>query len=208
MCAWDLTQRKGLLQAAAIFYLLVAAVAVGLCWLNGVDLAAQLPIGGVSLAIGLAAVVPMLPVLFASEELREIVLETLGRPLSRCRIYELAILATIVGVSEELLFRGALQSWWTQWNPLVGFIGVNILFGLLHAVTPLYGVIAFAFGLYFSWLATVYEPVNLVVPMTAHALYDFIGFVVIGREYRKRMNTALMQLDSGEYPSSGEMPTI
>jgi hypothetical protein len=47
----------------------------------------------------------------------------------------------------------------------------------LHAVTVTYAVLATAVGAYLGWLALTTG--NLLVPMIAHGLYDFVASVYL-----------------------------
>jgi membrane protease YdiL (CAAX protease family) len=80
-------------------------------------------------------------------------------------------LGLAAGVGEEMLFRGVFQY---ELAARVGqgvSLGVtSIIFGLLHAVTPAYAILATLASLYFGWL---YQSAgNLAVPITTHAIYD------------------------------------
>jgi membrane protease YdiL (CAAX protease family) len=101
------------------------------------------------------------------------------RPLfASCTLLELALLSLMAGVGEEMLFRGFLQralaQWWGVW---LGVAVANVLFGLVHCITPTYAVLATLIGAYLSgwWLATG----NLLVVMVAHGLYDFVALVYL-----------------------------
>lgn len=185
MAGWELDRRSGLLKAAAVFYSGILAVTALLIAVSGVDLEPQLSLRGRDLLIGIAAVVPMLPIFVIAIDLRDLVSDLLGRPLSECRLPELAFLAAMAGFTEEVFFRGLLQEWWGPNHFWIGLVAVNLLFGALHALTPVYFLIAAGVGFYFSFLAELTEPRSLVIPITAHALYDFIGFLLIGRDYRR-----------------------
>ena len=121
-------------------------------------------------------------------KLRRLVRDLLGRPLSLCRWYDLVLLAALAGFGEELLFRGVLQPWLGRIHPWVGIIGANLIFGALHALTPAYAVFATAFGLYLSWLYVGYDEPNLARPIIAHALYDYVAFLIIVREVRREVS--------------------
>ena len=54
----------------------------------------------------------------------------------------------------------------------VGLVAAAILFGLLHPLTPTYAVLAALIGLYLGWLRMATG--NLFVPITTHAIYDFL----------------------------------
>ncbi|MBX3442735.1 MAG: CPBP family intramembrane metalloprotease [Planctomyces sp.] len=176
-------------MAAAFYAALLAATAV-IAWAAGVDLGEVIFLSSRGLAIGVIAVAPMLPLYFVAGSLRELVIRVLGGALSRLNLPQLGLLAVLAGVTEECLFRGVLQAWWGRMHPLAGLIGANLVFGLLHAVTPLYFVVATALGFYLSAVADMDESRNLLAPIVTHTLYDFLGFVVIAREFRRRTRNA------------------
>ena len=92
----------------------------------------------------------------------------------------IALMAICAGVSEELLFRGLLQSWLAGFSPVVVAILLsNLVFGLLHMRTILYAVIAGLVGVYLGVLFAATG--NLIAPMAAHALYDAVAL-----EYTRR----------------------
>lgn len=92
----------------------------------------------------------------------------------------IAIIALGAGVSEEILFRGVLQDYAAARLPIAAAIILpNIVFGLLHARSWLYAVIA---GLVGCWLGVVYWlSGNLLAPIIAHALYDVFALEVTRR---------------------------
>jgi membrane protease YdiL (CAAX protease family) len=122
------------------------------------------------------------------QKIRSLLLETLGARLYRQHWTDLLILASIAGFSEELLFRGALQPWLENaWNPTTGLIASNLIFALVHAVTPLYAVLAMLMGLYLGTSLDYSGERNLLIPIVIHALYDFVAFFVILRNYRNNL---------------------
>jgi uncharacterized protein len=80
-------------------------------------------------------------------------------------------LGMAAGLGEELLFRGVLQY---ELNARFGAalaVGVSsVIFGALHAVTPLYAALAAIASIYFGALYLVTG--NLCVPIACHAVYD------------------------------------
>lgn len=92
----------------------------------------------------------------------------------------IALMALGAGISEELLFRGVLQTWIAGYSPIiVAIVLSNIAFGLLHMRTALYAIIA---GLVGAYLGTLYAMTdNLLTPMVAHAFYDAVAL-----EYTRR----------------------
>ena len=94
-------------------------------------------------------------------------------------------LAVAAGIGEEALFRGCLQ------DSLVGVLGnqgaifvAAAIFGVLHAVTPTYAVLATVAGLYFGWLFKMCGS-NIAIPAFAHTLYDWIALVSVHLEVTK-----------------------
>jgi len=177
--------RRGLLKTAALVYLVLTAVAVALAWLTRVDLESLLRFEWTGLLIGLAAVLPMSIVFFIAPDLKDRVVDLLGPALAQCRWYDLVLLAAMAGISEELVFRGALEGWLRNYDVLFAVVVANLLFGAMHPITVTYFLMAAGFGVYFSVLATLGAERNLTAPIVAHAVYDFIGFLLVARDYQK-----------------------
>jgi uncharacterized protein len=138
--------------------------------------------------LGLAASLPLLVLFLAFFHwpvgpLRRIkdFLEEIFKPLFRpCTTLDLAILSVLAGAGEEMLFRGVLQGAFSRWLGVPGgLILASILFGLAHAITATYAIIAALVGLYFGWLWLVTD--NLLTPIVCHAAYDFVALVYILR---------------------------
>jgi membrane protease YdiL (CAAX protease family) len=126
------------------------------------------------------------------ERIKELVLETLGPSLAACRWYDIVLLAALAGFGEELLFRGVLQvlleRWtaWGNWSQAAGLILSNVIFGLLHFVTPTYALLAGLMGIYFGLLLNVTQSHSLLTPILAHGLYDYLAFLVLIRATASR----------------------
>ncbi len=100
--------------------------------------------------------------------------DTVIRPLmSSCTLVDLFGISVLAGVGEEMLFRGLMQDLFASWMPLASALALaSVLFGLMHAVTATYAVLAAVIGVY---LGAVYVWTdNLLAPMIAHGLYDFV----------------------------------
>lgn len=91
---------------------------------------------------------------------------------------DLLLVSLAAGIGEEMLFRGVVQ------GLLMGTLGRGlglaasaVIFGLMHPVTRAYAIVAGIFGAYLGglWLATG----NLLVPMAAHSVYDFVALLVL-----------------------------
>jgi len=128
---------------------------------------------------------PLLGLFYVAKGPRTVATEMLGEALSRCYWYDWILLAALAGVGEELLFRGVLQLWLSEWNPTFAFIAANIAFGLMHAVAPSYALLTAGVGMYLSWLAYGIGEPNLWRAIIAHGVYDAIAFGLVVREYRR-----------------------
>lgn len=169
-------------------------VAIVLGWLAGIDPFARLFFSEAALLAGLIGTVPMVMLFHLAElrqeeafqKIRRLLLETLGPSLHRQHWVNLLMLAAIAGLSEEILFRGVIQPWLeAAWGMQAGLIVCNVLFGLAHAVTPLYTLLAFVIGIYLSLSMDYGVERNLLTPVVIHALYDFWAFLVLVKAYRQ-----------------------
>jgi membrane protease YdiL (CAAX protease family) len=137
-------------------------------------------------AWGLVATIPLVVGLLILRQinlgpfrrLNAVVDEMLVPLFARCTIVQLAILSVLAGVGEELMFRGVLQPVLIGWlGVVIGIVLASTVFGLLHAVTVTYAVLATGVGAYLGWLTIASE--NLLVPIIAHSLYDFVALVYL-----------------------------
>ncbi len=141
-------------------------------------------------ALGALAGLPMLLLLVGAvrfriwpfSDLLRVVDELLAPLFRHCRVVELAVISAVAGLGEEMLFRGVVQKAAARWvgGPLedaAGLLAAAILFGLLHPITLSYVVLAGLMGLYLGWLWLATD--NLLVPITAHAVYDFLALVYV-----------------------------
>ena len=169
----------------------LAVIALLFVWLFQVPLRDRFPPFGAPLigAIvrGLLATLPMLTVFWLLvnshwpklRQLREQVEWLIGEMFPSGSIAQFAMVAVLAGIGEELLFRGALQTTVGVWTtPLVGLVVTSFLFGLAHALSKLYFLFAVAVGGFLGWLALQY---NLVAPMVAHGVYDFLALTYLSR---------------------------
>jgi membrane protease YdiL (CAAX protease family) len=138
--------------------------------------------------IGVAASLPLVAILVLITRfpagpfarLHQVVTTEIVPIFDGCNILDFAMISLLAGVGEELLFRGVLQNALGQWlSPAVGLVLASLLFGLAHPITTAYAVLATLFGLYLGglWLWTG----NLLVPIAAHAVYDFLALVYLVR---------------------------
>ena len=99
---------------------------------------------------------------------------------AQCSPTQLALVSAFAGIGEELFFRGLLQPLLIGWlGVIAGLCLASLIFGLLHAVTPAYAIVATLVGAYLGWIALATG--NLLGPMIAHSLYDFVALVYLIR---------------------------
>ena len=145
------------------------------------------------LGYGLAATIPMLLLLAVMlivpvsgvRKIREFLRDTLGPLIARCNVVDLFFLALLAGLCEEILFRGFLYGYIWQYDRTLAVIICNLAFGLAHCITPLYGFLAAMAGLYLTALVAVDPSPNLLIPIVAHTIYDFVAFLIVVRDFRQ-----------------------
>jgi membrane protease YdiL (CAAX protease family) len=172
--------------------LILIAYAVG--WLVSVDPLASWTADPMALAWGIAGTLPLYA-LFAvtyrfpmtgMQDIKRFLVEKLGPFLDGCRWQELLYLGFLAGVSEEILFRGLLQPWLERdWGWLGGLVFSNMIFALVHWVTPLYALLAGLTGAYLGLALDFSGERNLLIPVLIHALYDFLAFLAVAQTYRR-----------------------
>jgi len=119
-------------------------------------------------------------------EIRQAWQENLTPLLLSCHRSDIIVLSLMVGISEELLFRGVLQTGLATYHFWGAILLTNLLFGLAHAVTRMYIVLATCVGLYFSASMWIFEPPNLWTPIIAHTLCDLFAFELLRWESMRR----------------------
>jgi hypothetical protein len=118
----------------------------------------------------------------------ELVQDQLGPVLASRSATELAVLAALAGAAEEILFRGVLQVGLARVLPEgLALVLTGAAFGLAHFVTPTYALLAGLAGVYLGVLFWLQG--NLLVPIVAHGLYDFVALTYLVRRYRATMDT-------------------
>jgi membrane protease YdiL (CAAX protease family) len=92
---------------------------------------------------------------------------------------QLALIAALAGIGEELFFRGMIQLglFLLGVGEWLAILLTSLLFGLAHAITPIYFLLAFFISLYLGFLFLYTD--NLLIPIAVHALYDFFVFLFI-----------------------------
>ncbi len=180
--------------------LIIVAVILG--WIANVDPFELIHFSEISVLYGFYGTLPLIVIFMAMQympipaiqKIRQILIDTLAPSLYRSHWTDLFILAAIAGFSEELLFRGVIQPWMeNSWGMTTGLIASNILFGLVHAITPLYAVLATCVGIYLGLFLDYGGERNLVTPIVIHAVYDFLAFLVIMKSYRNSQDNSKTQ---------------
>lgn len=166
------------LEGALVF------VALGLGWLFEVDPLAQVLTDGRAVATGVVATVPMIGLLwwglFRPRGTVGVVTrqgaELAQKVFPQTSSGGLALVSLLAGIGEEMLFRGFLQTLFAGFvNEPFGILAAALAFGMVHAMSRAYAVVATLVGVYLGVLYAVTD--NLVVPVIAHALYDFIALL-------------------------------
>jgi uncharacterized protein len=187
------------------------ALAAGfLAWLLNVPLREQFPTQGPPLARaaarGVLVALPMLALFWvlvrsarpSMRQLRQQVEWLVREMFPSGSVAQFALIALLAGVGEELLFRGVVQTKLGEWtSPAVGLVGASLLFGAAHALSKLYFFLATAIGLYLGWFAQHFG--ELVTPIVAHALYDFLALVYLSRNSRGRNRRKSDQRGDGDH---------
>jgi len=175
--------------------LIIVALLLG--WIADINPFADLYFSETAIAVGLIGTGPLYLLFLAMEQtqssslakIRKLLLTTLGPGLHRYHWTDLLVLAGIAGLTEELLFRGVIQPWMeSSWGMTAALIGSNVIFGLAHALTPLYGILAMVVGIYMGVSLDIAGDRNLLTPVIIHGFYDFLAFMSLMRAYRASIN--------------------
>lgn len=203
--------RGQFLNLAALVEGALIALAFGLGWLAEIAPIQSMHWTADALAWGVVATGPMLLLFLLSYRypvgpflrIKRFLIDMLGPSLSACYWYDLVLLALLAGFAEELLFRGVLQPWFGEGEFgsrefLIGLIASNVLFGLAHLITPTYAISAMVMGLYLGVLRQMTGEPNLVVPIVAHTVYDFLAFIVVVHSYRAEQRQAAQSTEAND----------
>ncbi|WP_437186383.1 CPBP family intramembrane glutamic endopeptidase [Planctomicrobium sp. SH668] len=177
--------RNRFLTTSTTMMAVFAAIALLFAWMLNVPIGATIHVTPQAIGVGIIAAVIMILTLGRISALRDEAERILGSVVASCRWYELAVLSVIVGIVEEIIFRGVMEQYGARYSPVAAFVIVNIIFGAMHAVSWTYAVIATLLGMILSGLAYWPGEYNLMRPIVAHAVYDFIAFLIIARQHRQ-----------------------
>lgn len=166
----------------------IGGVAALLAWWLEVPLRTGWRVDLASAATGLAAACPLLVVMWLVlrwpvgpfRELKTLVEEFVVPLFRTWSLPEFALISLLAGAGEELLFRGVVQRGLAaSWGPWAACGVAAVLFGVCHALNLGYCLLATAIGAYLGWLERATG--NLLVPIIAHAVYDFLALVYLMR---------------------------
>jgi membrane protease YdiL (CAAX protease family) len=187
--------------------LALALAAAVLGWLFELPPWASTTWDGRDALLGVAAALPMFALFIAGmrwpvgpvRRIRQVNVEFIRPLFEPCSLIDLAGLSALAGVGEEWFFRGFLQAGLSEWlNPWLGWMIANAVFGLLHALTATYAVVAALAGFYFAWLWHISG--NLLTPIIAHAVYDWLALAYLTRFTKVRSSF----LNPCQGPQTGE----
>ena len=141
--------------------------------------------------LALGGTLPLIGFLVISDRCRPLrdlsrdLVQRLGQLIASLDRAERLYLGFLAGVTEEYLFRGVLQPGMeAMWGYAAGLLLSNLLFGLLHWITPLYAGVAGILGIYLGWTLDLGPERNLMIPILVHALYDVLALEAIGQRWR------------------------
>jgi membrane protease YdiL (CAAX protease family) len=185
-------------KTACWFEASLVIVALVLGQIADINPFAQLYFSETAVLVGLLGTVPLFMLFLSLQYLpqkslltiKDLLMKTLAPSLQQRHWTDLLLLATIAGIAEELLFRGVLQPWIAaSWGLTAGLWASNIIFGLVHAITPMYALLVILVGVYLSLSMTVGGDSNLLIPIIIHSLYDFLAFIALIRMYKASLGT-------------------
>ncbi|HBO42549.1 MAG TPA: CPBP family intramembrane metalloprotease [Planctomycetaceae bacterium] len=169
-------------------FLVVLAILLG--WFFGHPPAQTFSFGWGDLAWGLLATIPPLGLFWLClkcpwgpfARLTSLVDERLLPLFSHCGVLEIAAISLVAGIGEEMLFRGLLQGGLaeaigTPAGTWIALVLASLVFGLVHPLSGTYVLLTGLIGLYLGWSWIVSG--NLLVPITAHAAYDFLALLYL-----------------------------
>jgi CAAX protease family protein len=91
-------------------------------------------------------------------------------------IWQLVVISLVAGACEEVFFRSVFQGGLARYiGAIPALVVASVIFGCFHWVTKAYAVVATLIGAYLGVLWLVAG--NLLAPITAHAVYDFVALI-------------------------------
>lgn len=181
-------------KTACYFESALILVAVALGWVAHIDPFEFIIFNEPAIINGILGTLPLCVIFIALnqiqieslQKIREMLYTTLGPGLSKLHWTDLFVLAAVAGISEEILFRGVIQPWLeNSWGVMAGILVSSVIFGLMHAVTAMYFVMATVVSIYLGFYLDYDGTRNLLTPIIIHSLYDFFAFIVLLHSYHQ-----------------------
>ena len=188
---------KNFFKVACYFEGSLILVAIVLGWVTDINPFENIVFSEMAILYGIMGTAPLFIFFLALyqvqtdafQQIKRTLLETLAPNMHRYHWTDLFILGAIAGITEEILFRGVVMPWMeATWGMNGGLIASSILFGLVHAVTPLYALLATLVGIYLGLSMDYGGERNLLTPIIIHGFYDFLAFLVIVHTYRSNLS--------------------
>lgn len=191
---FDLSHRPSeFLKLASLFQGLLIALACIIAWWVEVNPWEHLNFNIEGLVWGVILTLPLYAFFIFSNrmqtgplyDIKRILIDRMGPLLDVCRMADWVYLGFLAGITEEVLFRGVLQpAIEGHWGWMNGLIFSNLLFGLAHAITPVYALLAGLIGVYLGLALDIGSERNLLIPVLIHSLYDILAFMAVVKSYR------------------------
>ena len=171
----------------------VLAWALGAWW--GVGPLESLTLDGLGLVLGVAGSGPALAALLLISRypigplggIKRLLREVIGPFLGRLTVPQTAMLSLWRGSPRRCFFAGCCCQWPSEprrngggealGEHGFGLLFSSVLFGLVHWLSPTYALITTLIGLYFGWMFLASG--NLLVPVAAHAMHDFVALMYL-----------------------------
>lgn len=119
-------------------------------------------------------------------------------------LIDILFVSVMAGLCEEALFRGALQVGLAlKTGPWIALVIASLIFGVAHALSPSYFTFATLIGIYFGSLLIWTD--SLLIPMLAHAVYDFIA-ILYGTRWSKVLKPPAQEIAATPEPEPDPMP--
>jgi membrane protease YdiL (CAAX protease family) len=176
------------LLAAILFQAALIPLALALAALAGLDPRRALQPTPEIVLGGLLATVPLVAALLLLgrrrpgwfDDVERLVRPLIGMLFRGRGAGPVVLVAALAGLGEELLFRGVLQVWLADgFGGSAGLLLASVIFGMAHALSRAYFLLATAMGLYLGGLFALTG--SLLLPVIVHAVYDAVAIALLLR---------------------------
>jgi len=158
-------------------------------------------LGGVVFILVLSTLLKSVPALAPSPDMERQFADQVEKIRSWGRVWYFLILAVLIPVSEEILFRAFLLRSARETLGIVGSLLVTALFfGVLHRISYARMILMFLFGLYLG--VAVWESRSILASGLIHSLYN--GFLLVMEELSPTTGAAVRPDDLYEVGRTGK----